>query len=83
MELDVHLACQLRHAMEGVPRPLQPSWAVRHQSASGRAGEDRSWCASSPHVRHAFDAPKIGKGKAQPGIEQRLHIPPGKVGVKA
>ena len=35
-----------------------------------------------PHVLHTFDAPTIDKGKAQPGIEQRLHIPPGKVGTE-
>lgn len=34
------------------------------------------------YVLHAFNAPTIDKGKAQPGIEQRLYIPPGKVGIE-
>ena len=82
VELDVHLACQLRHAAEGVQHLFSHSGLhATDLKAGSRVGIDHL-ALHRPHVLHAFDAPTIGKGKAQPGIEQRLQFP-GKVGLKA
>ena len=72
------------------PRPCPtPPTATRYVSERPARAQQAWWRLSlSPialqgtHVLHASDAPTIGKGKAQPGIEQRLHIPLGEVGTE-
>jgi hypothetical protein len=82
VELDAHLACQLRHAAEGVHRRLRNRGVRATDLEAGpRMGIDQI-TLDRTHVIHVLKASTIGKGKPQAGIQQRLDIPAGEVGTE-